>query len=74
MTVDTKVINGSDVRVATVSGLDPTTRYTVSVAAVNRAGSGPVNTSTIEGENTFSQKNKLGLCTFLWHTFSKILH
>ena len=75
MTVDTEVINGSDVRVATVSGLNSTTRYTVSVAAVNGAGTGPATTSinfAIGGENFSPQKNTLGLCAFLWYTFSTI--
>ena len=59
MTVDTKVINGSNVRAATVSGLDPTPSYIVSVAAVNRADTGPVTTSMnfeIEGEIFFSSE------------------
>ena len=45
MTVDTEVINGSDVRAATVSGLNSTSHYTVSVAAVNGAGTGPATPS-----------------------------
>ena len=37
-----------DARQATIFGLTPSTQYTVSVAAVNSAGTGPPTTLTVE--------------------------
>ena len=37
-----------DARQATISGLIPSTQYTVSVAAVNSAGTGPTTTLPVE--------------------------
>ena len=37
-----------DARQATISGLTPSTQYTVSVAAVNSAGTGPPTTFPVE--------------------------
>ena len=37
-----------DARQATISGLTPSTQYTVSVAAVNSAGTGPTTTLPVE--------------------------
>ena len=37
-----------DARQATISGLTPSTQYTVSVAAVNSAGPGPSTTLSVE--------------------------
>ena len=37
-----------DARQATISGLTPSTQYTVSVAAVNSAGTGPPTTLSVE--------------------------
>ena len=39
-----------DARQATISTLTPSTQYTLSVAAVNGAGTGPVNTLPVETE------------------------
>ena len=39
-----------DARQATISGLTPSTQYTVSVAAVNSVGTGPVTTLPVETE------------------------
>ena len=36
-------VDDDDVREATVSGLNPSTNYSVAVAAVNSAGTGPFN-------------------------------
>ena len=44
---------GSDARQATISGLSPSTSYTVQVAAVNGAGTGPYSSGisvTTNGE------------------------
>ena len=41
MVVATVNVNDGSAREATVSGLNPTTEYTVTVAAVNSAGTGP---------------------------------
>ena len=40
-------VNDGSAREATVSGLNPSTEYTVTVAAVNSAGSGPFSGITI---------------------------
>ena len=37
-----------DARQATISGLTPSTQYTVSVAAVNSAGTGPTTSLSVE--------------------------
>ena len=41
-------VNDGSAREATVSGLNPTTAYTVTVAAVNSVGSGPIRSIVIE--------------------------
>ena len=41
MVVATVNVNGGSAREATVSGLNPSTEYTVTVAAVNSVGTGP---------------------------------
>ena len=41
-------VNDGSAREATVSGLNPSTEYTVSLQAVNRAGSGPIRSIAIE--------------------------
>ena len=41
MVVATENVNGGSARRGTVSGLNPSTEYTVTVAAVNSAGIGP---------------------------------
>ena len=43
----TEFVNG-DARSATVSGLEPSTQYTVLVAAVNGAGTGPATSIMVE--------------------------
>ena len=40
-----------DVREATVTGLSPSTEYTVSVAAVNNEGSGPYSDGIVQSTN-----------------------
>ena len=47
---DERVVNVNDgnARSATVSGLTPNTEYTVSVAAVNSAGTGPATSIVVE--------------------------
>ncbi|CAI8040222.1 Receptor-type tyrosine-protein phosphatase F, partial [Geodia barretti] len=40
----------TDARQATISGLTPSTQYTVSVAAVNGVGTGPATTLPVETE------------------------
>ena len=47
MTDITEFVNG-DARSVTVSGLEPSTQYTVLVAASNGAGAGPVTSINIE--------------------------
>ena len=41
MVVETENVNGGSAREATVSGLTPSTQYTVTVVAINSVGSGP---------------------------------
>ena len=48
MTVTTEHINDGNARSATVSGLNPSTLYTVLVAATNRNGTGPATSIDIE--------------------------
>ena len=48
MVVATENVNGGSARRATVSGLTPSTQYTVTVAAVNSAGTGPFSGISIE--------------------------
>ena len=47
MTENTEFVNG-DARSATVSELEPSTQYTVLVAAVNGAGTGPSTSIIVE--------------------------
>ena len=47
MTDITEFVNG-DARSATVSGLEPSTQYTVLVAAVNGTGTGPATSIIVE--------------------------
>ena len=47
MVVATENVNDGSAREATVSGLTSSTQYTVTVAAVNRAGTGPFSGITI---------------------------
>ena len=47
MVVATENVNGGSARRGTVSGLTPSTEYTVTVAAVNSVGSGPFSGNTI---------------------------
>ena len=47
MVVATENVNDGSARRGTVSGLDPTTEYTVTVAAVNSVGTGPFSGITI---------------------------
>ena len=58
---DDRVVNDGNARSATVSGLTPNTQYTVLVAAVNSAGTGPATSIDIEtGGVGFSHA---GYCT-----------
>ena len=41
-------VNDGSAREATVSGLNPSTEYTVTLQAVNSAGSGPIRSIAIE--------------------------
>ena len=50
MVVATENVNGGSARRGTVSGLTPATDYTVTVAAVNSAGTGPFSGITITTE------------------------
>ena len=77
---DNRVVNVNDgnARSATVSGLTPITQYTVSVAAVNSAGTGPATSIDVEtgGECefltcrllylVFCVCDCLSLCPYLW--------
>ena len=47
MVVATENVNGGSAREATVSGLTPSTEYTVAVAAVNSVGTGPFSGNSI---------------------------
>ena len=47
MIAATENVDGGSAREATVSGLTPSTEYTVTVAAVNSVGSGPFSGITI---------------------------
>ena len=47
MVVATENVNDGSAREGTVSGLNPSTEYTVTVAAVNSAGPGPFSGITI---------------------------
>ena len=47
MVVATENVNDGSAREGTVSGLNPTTEYTVTVAAVNSVGTGPFSGITI---------------------------
>ena len=47
MVVATENVNGGSARRGTVSGLTPSTEYTVTVAAVNSVGTGPFSGITI---------------------------
>ena len=47
MVVRTENVNDGSAREGTVSGLTPSTEYTVTVAAVNSAGTGPFSGITI---------------------------
>ena len=47
MAVATENVNYGSAREGTVSGLTPSTEYTVTVAAVNSAGTGPFSGITI---------------------------
>ena len=55
---DERVVNVNDgnARSATVSGLTPITQYTVSVAALNSAGTGPATSIDIETEGICGSK------------------
>ena len=48
MVVATENVNDGSARRGTVSGLTPSTQYTVTVAAVNSAGTGPFSGISIE--------------------------
>ena len=48
MVVATENVNGGSARRGTVSGLNPSTEYFVTVAAVNSAGTGPFSGISIE--------------------------
>ena len=45
---DTMPVMGGDNRQATISGLTPSTDYTIEVAAVNDAGTGPYSTGMVQ--------------------------
>ena len=55
-------------RQATISGLTPSTQYTVSVAAVNSAGTGPSTTLTVETPGEY-----ILLCRPNLHMLNKII-
>ena len=63
----TEFVN-SDARSATVSGLEPSTQYTVSVAAVNDAGTGPSTSIIVEtgGESVYMWFINLCMCPCAW--------
>ena len=44
----TRPVSGGDTRQATISGLTPSTDYTIEVAAVNNEGTGPYSTGIVE--------------------------
>ena len=48
MVVATENVNDGSARRGTVSGLTPSTQYTVTVAAVNSAGTGPFSGISFE--------------------------
>ena len=48
MTIGSEFVNNGNSRSATVSGLNPSTLYTVTVAANNSAGTGPATSIDIE--------------------------
>ena len=45
---DTMPVSGGDTRQTTISGLTPSTDYTIKVAAVNSVGAGPYSTGMVE--------------------------
>ena len=47
---------GGDARLATISGLSPSTTYTVQVAAVNGAGTGPYSGGYVRTNGDFRAK------------------
>ena len=46
--IDTIPVSGGDTRQTTISGLTPSTDYTIEVAAVNNAGTGPYSSGMVE--------------------------
>ena len=68
MTVGTANVDVA-ARQATISGLTPSTQYTVSVATVNSAGTGPIRTILIEttGEiNVLTLQKLKGYFSLVW--------
>ena len=45
---DIRFVSGGDTRQTTISGLTPSTDYTIGVAAVNSVGTGPYSTDIVE--------------------------
>ena len=45
---DTRLVSGGDTRQTTISGLTPSTDYTIEVAAISRAGTGSYSTDMVE--------------------------
>ena len=46
--INTRSVSGGDTRQTTISGLTPSTDYTIIVAAVNSAGTGQYSTGVVE--------------------------
>ena len=45
---DIRFVSGANARQTTISGLTPSTDYTIGVAAVNSVGTGPYSTDIVE--------------------------
>ena len=45
---NTRIVSGGDTRQTTISGLTPSTDYTIQVAAVNSVGTGPYSTGMVQ--------------------------